>query len=1342
MAGKTNLSDYRFSIFINNDQAKRSLVEMEKVMRGYEDELSRLVRENKKDSQEYRDKKKVYDDHLEQMKKVRQEAGLQALSVKELKSLRAQLNNEMARAIPGSEHRNKLQKEFDAVNARLEQLNVTSKESGFSFGRLADGFNRYFAVVTAGIAAISGFAFSIKNLITTQGELDDSLANIRKTTQMTADEVKQLNRDLGKIDTRTSRQDLREMAVVAGQLGIAKDDVFAFVSAVDKLNVALGDEIKGGAEEVSKTMGTLRNVLTDMKSSNIADDMLRIGNAINELGAAGFATAPVIADFSNRIGGIGIPLGLTSDEVLGLSATLQELNVSTERGGTAVIKILQKMTTNTDTFAKIAGMSVKDFTKLVNTDLFAAFTKVLEGSKQGGQSATLLAGIIKELEVTGAGASEVFAKLGNNTDMLREKVGLAGASLQNTDSIMNEFNIKNATLGATLNKLSKEFYSLITLPSITEFFKNQVYHVVELVKWFKILPQFIEKYTVTLVLLTGATLTWVAAKTRSLQIGLLNTLMLKEGILLKAKDAIMLEYLILKEQILTVWKGKGTAATKLATIAQMAWNTALRANPFGIVITAITALVAAIKAYDKYNAAAIRNEEIKESTLKRMAAVNKTLEESYATLTNQIRNMNRLSIQEKADLQDKIEKNIRLAETELALMKIRQQKIREDNTKPTVWQGAINAVISGPSPTGVQNAIVMNAVDAANNGKKAADELNESISKLEENLNNLKNAHQQVAEITNAEAIGDGILGKSKDNLEEKLQKYQTALRNTIADSEDFVRIQNKIKEVNKELSAFNDGSITSQAGYEDAGKKAQQLGNELLEVRRKIQELSIDLIKNGQEKELKLNELNYQRNIESIKGYSYEEEQLRELYLKEKKNKEQEILKKYSIESISKAVKAEEEKWKEILEADLKGSEDWLTHSIQLLEKQKELELRAIGLTPEEIKAIKDKYASLIAAVKGDASLVGPVMPDGFDKPAEGSIIQRSGADKPGLDFSERIHALKTQRDIELELTQGNVDAQKVIWQEFYDAQAQMIQAQVDHYAGIAQQILSALSGVNQAMTDYENAQVKKDEDANEKKKANLKKRLDSGEITQKEYNDQVAKLDEQLDAKKKELSIKQAKRQKVLSLAQAIINVAQAVTSALSAGPIIGIILAALVGLLGAVQIGYIASTPIPEAAKGRYHAFRKARQAFLGRYYRAKQAAMGRYDVTGEDDGQLYRDVPFIDKPKSGIYAKPTLFAETGREIILSAKHTENLLRFRPDLVQQIMRVPQRAAGNYQAVRESGDDTDRDFTVSFDKETIEAISAFTKMIKKPLRAELSYDTMVKTMDDVQKIESDSSR
>jgi hypothetical protein len=73
-------------------------------------------------------------------------------------------------------------------------------------------------------------------------------------------------------------------------MGIAKDQIEGFVKSTDKLVVALGDEFKGGAEEVTKVFGQMRNVLTDIKTDNVSNDMLHLGNAVNVLGASGMAT--------------------------------------------------------------------------------------------------------------------------------------------------------------------------------------------------------------------------------------------------------------------------------------------------------------------------------------------------------------------------------------------------------------------------------------------------------------------------------------------------------------------------------------------------------------------------------------------------------------------------------------------------------------------------------------------------------------------------------------------------------------------------------------------------------------------------------------------------------------------------------------------------------------------------------------------------------------------------------------------------------------------------------------------------------------------------------------------
>jgi TP901 family phage tail tape measure protein len=466
----TKTDKVQLDIIVGANKAREEMLQLDNEIRKLSGDLKKVP----KDSAEAAEILDKIGQKKARIQELRNEIGITGMTMKELKNRARELQLQIDHLDPRSEKWKAARTEMTAVQSRMDELKGKTVAHSFSFGKLADGFNKYMGIAAAGIAIFTGIAMSISSTIEGNAELSDSYANIQKTTGMAAGEVKELDRNLRQIDTRTAHKDLLDIATVAGQLGIAKSDVFSFTESVDKLNVALGDEFTGGAEEVATKMGTLRNVFTDIQSTDIASDMLHIGNAINQLGAAGFATGPVMTDFANRIGGVGISLGLTSGEVLGLSATLQELNVSQERGGTAVSQILKKMTTNTADFAKIAGMDLKSFTKLVNTDLYGAFVKVIEGSKKMGVNATSLSQVMDSLKIDGAGASEVFTKLGGNLDLLKKRTDLATESLEKTDSITNEFNIKNETLAAKLEKIGKAFKSAFVSSNMNTVISNIV----------------------------------------------------------------------------------------------------------------------------------------------------------------------------------------------------------------------------------------------------------------------------------------------------------------------------------------------------------------------------------------------------------------------------------------------------------------------------------------------------------------------------------------------------------------------------------------------------------------------------------------------------------------------------------------------------------------------------------------------------------------------------------------------------------------------------------------------------------------------------------------------------
>ncbi|MEI6684446.1 MAG: hypothetical protein WCO44_17620, partial [Bacteroidota bacterium] len=272
------------------------------------------------------------------------------------------------------------------------------------------------------------------------------------------------------------------------------------------------------------------------------------------------------------------------------------------------------------------------------------------------------------------------------------------------------------------------------------------------------------------------------------------------------------------------------------------------------------------------------------------------------------------------------------------------------------------------------------------------------------------------------------------------------------------------------------------------------------------------------------------------------------------------------------------------------------------------------------------------------------------------------------------------------------------------------------DDAISLAKGAVDGLAAIFSMQTDAENQQLKQDEEANTKKKSNLQAQLDAKLITKAQYDSQVDKMDKDLDKKKKKMEHDQAVRNKEVALFNALISVATAVASALGAGPGVGIVLSIITAALGAIQIGYILSQKVPEAAKGRYA-------------------------VIGQDDNKLYKDVPLVNSPETGLYSTPTLISETGQEIVIDPKTTKNLMVNYPQVIDAInfARVPQRAVGRYMdapAMAPAG------APVAVDPQFMASLNKLNSLIENGIPAFISFDHLRETTNRVNQIEAEVSK
>ena len=495
------------------------------------------------------------------------------------------------------------------LDAKLKQVDASLGIYTRNVGNYASAFDGFSSIATR-IGTAFGITAGLNEFIQANSKASDEVANVAKTANISIEAVRKFQEQLKQRDTRTSLVDQLKISEIGGQLGVAEAQLLSFTDAVDKTNVALGDEFNNNVEEVTRVTGGLRNVFKELQGDDIGTDILKISNALNVLSADGNATSPVIAEFANRIGGVAVPLGASAKSIFGLSTVLNELNVTAERGGTGVVRILTEIGKTPEKFAQIAGVGAAEFRQLVETDIVGALALVSKKTAESSESNIELIQTLEELKLNGQGELEVFNKLGQSYDLYTKRVGQAGEALQSTASIQEEFNKKNATFGAEIDKLKNALINLTVNTDFQDFLSSGISGITSFVNVLAGLPKVVSENKTELVALALAVL---AFNTQSIAASV-NAIRQSSA------------YLLL------------TSAAQRQAAAQGIMNSVMRAFPLLAIIAVVYSAVKAYQALVRISdgaaqgakAFAAAQKEISESVGKETAALNR----NFAVLKN------------------------------------------------------------------------------------------------------------------------------------------------------------------------------------------------------------------------------------------------------------------------------------------------------------------------------------------------------------------------------------------------------------------------------------------------------------------------------------------------------------------------------------------------------------------------------------------------------------------------------------------------------------------------------------------------------------------------------------
>lgn len=473
-----------------------------------------------------------------------------------------------------NEELKKIKDEQKAAEKDLEEGGLSKKIS--DWGANWSGLTVVFDSALNKLSAAKEF---MKQFVDEYAEMAEHESGVAKYTGLAKEEVDALNESFKRLDTRTPREKLNDLAADAGRLGIqSKEAVLDFVEAADQINVALGEDL---GEDAVKNIGKLAQMFGDDKTMGLKQAMLSTGSVINELAQSSSASEGYLMEFTSRLAGVGKQAGMTQADVMAFGSVLDQNMVNVERGATALQNVITALYAKPAKLAKVAGLDVKKFTKLLETDGNAAVLKFIEALRRAGKM-DALAPMLKDMKLSGSGVTQTLSTLAANLQQVKETQQQATRAFEEGTSVTNEFNTANNTAKGELEKAQKQAKDLRVelgqrLYPVFTSMNNAVVAAAPILR--------------SLISLLGVAVKFVGENARAI---------VTATVAVTTFTAVMklhLTWQAICKAWTTAWTvvtNIQTAATVALTAAQTALNAAIKANGFAALASLILSAVAAL----------------------------------------------------------------------------------------------------------------------------------------------------------------------------------------------------------------------------------------------------------------------------------------------------------------------------------------------------------------------------------------------------------------------------------------------------------------------------------------------------------------------------------------------------------------------------------------------------------------------------------------------------------------------------------------------------------------------------------------------------------------------------
>lgn len=390
------------------------------------------------------------------------------------------LNDILTRSKQGKASLDELRRAYKQLEEELNQINIKSKEFADKQKSMKELKKNIDEATGAANKHGSAWQTALKNLTAYVGlfamfnqlktyfidlfrlnmKYSEQLTNIRKVALSTTDEVANLSKELAKIDTRTSIEELNNLAYAGAKLGITTQNLAGFVRAADQVNVALKEDL---GDEALTALAKITEVMGLADKYGVEQAMLKTGSAIFRLASTSTATSGKIVDFSNRMLALGEQAALTTPDILALGAAVDSMALEPEVAATAFGKLVVELRKGTSPIEKSLGIASGSLKKMIESG--RGMDAILTIFRRMGETKNLFAldGLFKDLGSDGARLVKTMVTMAAKNGMLTKAVKESNKAFNEGSAVTVEYNMQQETAAAYMeranNLLEKQFVS-------------------------------------------------------------------------------------------------------------------------------------------------------------------------------------------------------------------------------------------------------------------------------------------------------------------------------------------------------------------------------------------------------------------------------------------------------------------------------------------------------------------------------------------------------------------------------------------------------------------------------------------------------------------------------------------------------------------------------------------------------------------------------------------------------------------------------------------------------------------------------------------------------------------